>query len=458
VFDQGHTVDWSGVTAPSDITTISAALTEEAFVCGDAAGNLYKLAWDGSQYVASDIGQTDATGTAADLIRDDRLNTLVFGSDSTWQSFKVLNFDTIIPIDLQPSVQIGIGPLANLSPRYRLLIPTVGLSGGGVYEYSGGSWTLRNTGLPATTLYHRAVAADPNDPNIWYTLVGTNSTGNAQVASGELVGSDGSTGVLWRWDGTTWSNVSISATSVPTNARIGFSFAWRGSGWTFVVAGPDSGLTATGTQVYRGVGTTQGTTASESGIRAYGLTIMADGVLVVGSQLPLSDDNIWHADGSSLIRPGTASGEDRDYNSIAAYPIGTRLIAASIDNQDGNVGRIYATENYRTTQPSLRISTTTGYSAAVTTDERVYVAGGFIGPVTGIAEITDLFGTPSVSVVAASGVSVGRIGMDNQTRTLVAALNSAKTAVHLWDGTTETTIDASSLPTADLADFVEPIQ
>jgi hypothetical protein len=326
-----------------------------------------------------------------------------------------------------------------------------------VYEYLNGSWTLRNTGLPATALYHQAVAADPNDPNIWYTIVGTNSDADVQVASGELVGSDGSTGVLWRWDGTTWSNVSISATSVPTNARLGSSFAWRSSGWAFVVSGA-SGGSPTGTQVYRGVGTAQGTTASEGSIQGVGLDIMADGTPVVGTGLPAADDNIWYVDGSSLVRPGTASGKDLDFRRLAAYPTGNRLVCPSFDSDDGNQGRILATDNYRTTQPSLRISATTGISAAVTTDERVYVAGGSGFTRTGIAEISDLFGTPSVSVVAASGVSIGRIGMDNQTRTLVAALNSAKTAVHLWDGTTETTIDASSLPTADLADFVEPIQ
>jgi hypothetical protein len=37
----------------------------------------------------------------------------------------------------------------------------------------------------------------------------------------------------------------------------------------------------------------------------------------------------------------------------------------------------------------------------------------------------------------------------------VAALNSAKDTVYLWDGTTETTIDATSLTAANLRDFVE---
>jgi hypothetical protein len=450
VFDQGHTVDWSGVTAPSGITTISAALAEEAFICGDAAGNLYKLAWDGSQYVASDIGQTDATGTAADLIRDDRLNELVFGSDSTWQSFKVLNSDTILAIDLQPSVQIGIGPLANLSPRYRLLIPTVGLSGGGVYEYSGGSWTLQNSGLPAVTLYGQAVAANPANPDEWLALFTTDTGRTVQAdGSGNLVGSDGSTGVLWRWDGSTWTNIPIATPSLGSNTRIGFgALDWRVSGWAFLAT------RVYGSWVYQGVGTTQGTTASNSVNAAVGLAILADGRVAIGSSGNSSgagdNDNVHYSSGSSLLLAGSASNEDRDIT-VAAYPTGTRIVCPSDDNDQGTRGRIYAAEDYAAAQPTLRISSSVGLTAQITADERVYIGNRS----NGIAEITDLFGTPAVNVVAASGTQIGRIGMDKQTRTLVAALNQAKTNVYLWDGTTETTIDASSLTAGDLADCVE---
>jgi hypothetical protein len=48
--------------------------------------------------------------------------------------------------------------------------------------------------------------------------------------------------------------------------------------------------------------------------------------------------------------------------------------------------------------------------------------------------------------------------MDKQTRTLVTAMNNAKTTVYLWDGSKETTIDASSLTAANLANFVEVIR
>jgi hypothetical protein len=444
------------VTAPSGITTISAALAEEAFVCGDASGNLYKLAWDGSQYVASDIGQTDATGTVADLIRDDRLNELVFGSDSTWQSFKVLNFATILAIDLQPSVQIGIGPLANLSPRYRLLIPTVGLTGGGVYEYSDGSWTLRNNGLPATTLYGQAVVADPNNPDIWYAVFTTNADGDVQVASGELVGNDGSTPVFWRWDGSTWSSVTLSIASIAAGSEIepdAQALSIRTSGWAVAVR---RAVTGTSTSyVFEGVGTSQTTLTTTNDYGITSIDISANGDVVggtTGTSSSVNDDPTIYIRSGAITEPAGTVG-DQDYTALGTYPTGNRALWCSSDTPNG--GLWYAPD-YTAAQPTEILGTGTAGSVVVTAGERVYIGGGpSLATRTGIAEVLDVAGTPSTTVVAASGVAVGRIGMDRQTRTLVAALNSAKDTVYLWDGTTETTIGASSLAAANLQDYVE---
>jgi hypothetical protein len=460
VFDQGHSVDWSGVTAPSGITTISAALTEEAFVCGDASGNLYKLTWDGSQYVASDIGQTDATGTAADLIRDDRLNELVFGSDSTWQSFKVLNFATILPIDLQPSVQIGIGPLANLSPQLRLLIPTVGLTGGGVYEYSGGSWTLRNNGLPATTLYSQGVVAEPNNPDIWYAVFTTNADGDVQVASGELVGNDGSTPVFWRWDGSTWSSVALSIASIAAGSEIEGNFqplSIRTSGWSVAVRQAVTGSTST-SYVFEGVGTSQTrqTTTTDYGITCVDVSASGDVVGgTTGSSASTGLDPALYIRSGTITEPSGTTG-DQDYFAVGTYPTGNRALWCS---SDAPAGGLWYAADYTAAQPTQILGAGTAGSVVITTEERAYVGGGpSLTTRAGIAEVLDVAGAPSLSVVAASGADVGRIGMDKQTRTLVAALNDLKDTVYLWDGTTETTIDASSLTAANLRDYVEPIQ
>jgi hypothetical protein len=292
------------------------------------------------------------------------------------------------------------------------------------------------------------VAANPANPDEWLALFTTDTGRTVQAdGSGNLVGSDGSTGVLWRWDGSTWTNIPIATPSLGSNTRIGFgALDWRVSGWAFLAA------RSYGSWAYQGVGTTQGTTASNSANAGVGLAILADGRVVIGSSGNSSgagdNDNVYYSSGSSLLLAGSATGEDRDLT-VAAYPTGNRIVCPSDDNDQGTRGRIYAAEDYAAAQPTLRISSSVGLTAQITADERVY-----IGNRTGIAEITDLFGTPSVSVVAGSGSGVGRIGMDKQTRTLVAALSGSAGTVYLWDGREETAIDSSSI-SSELINYVE---
>jgi hypothetical protein len=304
------------------------------------------------------------------------------------------------------------------------------------------------------TLYGQAVAANPANPDEWLALFTTNTGRTVQTdGSGNLVGSDGSTGVLWRWDGSTWTNIPVSLT-VGSGSSIDPFLDWRTSGWAFPVT------RVYGAWAVQGVGSTVGAIASNSAPKGRSVAIAADGAAVVGSDSNSSggvnNDNVYYSSGSSLLLAGSASNEDRDLIYIATYPTGTRILLCSYDTSGGQTGYVYGATDFRAAQPTALISSATAWSVQITTDERVYAAGAQRGSyTTGILEISDLFGTPSTSVIAASGVNVGRIGMDKQTRTLVAALNQAKTTVYLWDGTTETTIDASSLTAGNLADYVE---
>jgi hypothetical protein len=91
----------------------------------------------------------------------------------------------------------------------------------------------------------------------------------------------------------------------------------------------------------------------------------------------------------------------------------------------------------------------------------VYLGGNVDDPSaptrTGIAEVLDIAGTPSTQQVAFTTTQLGRLSVDRQTRTLVATLNSTKSDVLLWDGSEESTIDASSLTAANLANYVEVV-
>jgi hypothetical protein len=453
--DAGFTTDWSAITfaAGEDLTSITPLLSGDGYKVASSDGTIYELILSGTTFTASELGQTDASGNIETIVRDGKLD-LAYAADATGLYKQSDSIDQIVAGDCD---SVGYGVLRVPPKQTRLLIPTTGLSGGGVYEYVSGSWTLRNNGLPATTLYHLAVAVDPNDPNIWYTLVATNTSGTVQASGGNLVGSDGSTGVLWRTTdgGASWANVPITTPAL-SGTTLRPIIALRSTGWAIMALRADG---THETYVYRGISATQGTTATSSTFASVGLAIAADGtpVVAVGAQAGGNNkDGIVYVDGSSLVVAGAFPGADLDFEQIAMYPTGNRLVCCSYNTgAPATPGHIYASDNYRTTQPTARISATTAYSVVVTADERVYGGGGGSNTITGITEITDLFGTPSTSVVAASGVDVGRIGMDRQTRSLVAALNSAKDTVYLWDGTTETTIDATSLTAANLRDFVE---
>jgi hypothetical protein len=305
-------------------------------------------------------------------------------------------------------------------------------------------------------LYGQGVVAEPNNPDIWYAVFTTNADGDVQVASGELVGNDGSTPVFWRWDGSIWSSVTLSIASVAANSQIRGDLqpiSIRTSGWAVCVRVS----AATTSYVFEGVGASQ-TTVTTGAYSITSIDVSAGGDVVAGtsgkSGNTLTDPAIYIRSGTITEPSGTIG--DQDYFALGTYPTGNQALWCSADTPNG--GLWYAPD-YTTAQPTEILGAGTAGSVVITTDERAYVGGGpSLTTRTGIAEVLDVAGTPSVNVVAASGVAVGRIGMDRQTRTLVAALNSAKDTVYLWDGTTETTIDATSLTAANLRDYVEVIR
>jgi hypothetical protein len=442
-----------------DFQTITPLLLRNGYKIGSSTGDVYLLLQNSGTPTQFDVTRLVSSGPAdiQRAVRDGEL-PLVFFADDNGVYKQAADEATLTLIDSGVSRRVGFGPLrAAIVSSETILIPTIGLSGGGVYEYTGGSWALRNNGLPAITLYGLAVAANPANPDEWLALFTTDTNGTVQTdGSGNLVGSDGSTGVLWRWDGSTWTNIPVSLT-IGSSSFIDPYLDWRTSGWAFPV-----GRTY-GAWVVQGVGSTVGTIASNSAPTGRCVAIAADGAAVVGSDSNTSggvnNDNVYYSSGSSLLLAGSQTNEDRDLVYIATYPTGTRVVLCSYDTSGGRNGYVYGAPDFRAAQPTALISSATAWSVQITADERVYAAGAQRGSyTTGILEISDLFGTPSTSVIAATGTQIGRIGMDKQTRTLVAALNQAKTTVYLWDGTEETTIDASSLTAGNLADFVEVIR
>jgi hypothetical protein len=442
-----------------EFQTITPLLLRNGYKIGSSAGDVYLLLQNSVTPTQFDVTRLVSSGPAdiQRAVRDGEL-PLAFFADDNGVYKQAADGATLTLIDSGVSRRVGFGPLrAAIAPSETILIPTIGLSGGGVYEYTSGSWALRNNGLPATTLYGQGVVAEPNNPDIWYAVFTTNADGDVQVASGELVGNDGSTPVFWRWDGSTWSSVTLSIASVVAGSEIEGVFqplSIRASGWAVAVR-QQGGVTS---YVFQGTGTSQNalTTTTDYGITS--IDISANGDVVggtTGSSASTGLDPVLYIRSGTITEPSGTVG-DQDYLALGTYPTGNQALWCSSDTPNG--GLWYAPD-YTAAQPTQILGGGTAGSVVITTGDRVYVGGGpSLTTRTGIAEVLDVAGTPSTTVVAASGVAVGRIGMDRQTRSLVVALNSTKTTVYLWDGTTETTIDAISLTAANLRDYVEVIR
>jgi hypothetical protein len=338
------------------------------------------------------------------------------------------------------------------------------LSGGGVYEYTGGgNWELRNNGLPAFTLYCKAAAANPDDSNEWLAVFTTSSDGSVQVSGGELVGSDGVTGVLWHTTngGQNWSKVTLSIASIAGNARIRdqAQIAWGSTGWGIIAntttIGPSYAVTGTA-----------GTMDSAITVNNYRFVYperAPSGVLLISTSASSgseSEDPLIYLSGGSAVLPTGTMGNNAIQH-FACYPTGNAVVAAVADLAN-DPGTIWYTPDYTASQPTKVIPTTgTGYSVAITSDGRVFLGGNRTADSspsrTGIAEVLDIAGTPSTQEVAFTTTQLGRLAIDKQTRSVIAALNGAKSSVLVWDGT-ETEI---SLPTgvssSNLANFVEVI-
>ncbi len=115
----------------------------------------------------------------------------------------------------------------------------------------------------------------------------------------------------------------------------------------------------------------------------------------------------------------------------------------------GNGGAIWATADYRAAQPTLRSVGFTGGSIAALTDGHWY-----LGSRTGIVKITDLLGSPSGSIVAGTGETIGRIRSD-PSHTYLAARKLGTVDVHYYNGTAWSLIPGPAAAVASgLADTV----
>lgn len=256
-FEEGYSVDWTAVASPpTALRTVTALLDTEGFVVGDGSGKLYKLLWDGSGFDATDLVTISGTPSIDDGIRDGMLRGLHYYA-TTGGTKKLVNLDTIYDVRTNASKQVGYGKIGRyVQPgTLELICPTTGIASGGVWHFVPGSdWTLKNTGLPAGTIYNVWLSANPFNPDKWLFLINTSNSNGFKLVSNAVKCADSSTNPLWYTSdaGANWSAVSMTLTSSLTDFAM-YNVEWSTTtdgGW--LIVGAESTGAARRATVFRG--------------------------------------------------------------------------------------------------------------------------------------------------------------------------------------------------------------
>lgn len=450
LFEELHAVDWSGVAGgdqPSGgLNAITALRAEQGFVVGDGAvtdlirdgnldaivlyaasgtaGRLYKLLWDGAQFVASLLTANDATGAG-----------------------KLINQAAAYPIDTVGATSIGYGPLATPRSPIDLLVVTYGADPGGVWVQRGGGWELSNTGLPAGWNWVR-VAVSPLAPQTDWLIVGFHPT--AGLARGDGVVRSDDQPIVWRTTdgGLTWSGVDVAdpegigAINLSLTNRP--SLGYTTGGQMFLFANYGSSF-STSPVMARGTGDVLASNpivASVTSHGAHNAIAGPDGDIIVAYRQ--SGDDKW-----GYLKPG-----DTIVNYVDTQPTGGGVIArltipgVVVIGNDTFTG--WNSYKYDVNGPS--ISPSGGGGAIAAANGNVYVAGDR----TGIYQITGMPATPAGSVIAAVGAKVWAIAAD-PAQAAIAAIAASTVTVTASAITIHYSVDAgttwTSMPGPDGGDL-----
>ena len=426
-FEEGYAVDWTPITEADRPTggllSVTPLITEPGYIAGAGAitdlvrdgtldalvfgasgggGNIYKLLWNGSWFVASLL-----------------LSSMDRGP------IKLLNQAHTYPIDLLSASQVGYGPLATPPVGANILLPTWGASPGGVYRFdvTTRTWTLLNSGLPSGWLW-QCVAVDPWNTAHWILL--GSQYGMCTSVGGHIVGDsywlpnqywwDGTTGGTYSafWEttdaGATWSSLAVSDVAPVTNVVTGYGHvvgSYKGtlSNLTFSTSTPGAWAAVTCESPYAD---------GKRIIRAGAAELISDAgdapttpSYGINGDVVFTTRNFWST-ASLRVAPAaataitTAPGDGSFYGvpaSIVVYPLSRMALVVAN-------GSIFGTSDYRAAQPVMRAGGGAWGGGAwgvltLTDDNRLYATQGY-----SIYEILDIFGTPTTRTAYTASVGI----------------------------------------------------
>lgn len=422
-FEESYGVDWSGVTTPpTSLYTIAPLLDQEGFVVGDGAGVLYKLIKSGSTFEASTLTTITGTPQIDDGIRDGALSSLHYYATAGGTK-KLVNLVTIYDVRANASLQVGYGKIGRrgfIQPEIYLLPSLQSGADDKIWRYKNGTWT--GITPPRAGWYWFVLEIDPNNADR-LLLLGNSTNSNAttfDVSSGVVKARGTTYSPLYRSDdgGQTWSEVTLSGLGSQTETGIN-TVCWSddGSGEWFVVSNTGGG---TPSFFWRGSGTSASVTATDNSNR-YTWPISGLSGDCVATNFSADGKIFYYPTGNTLTTPPGTTPSITNYSGVPwRLPGLSRAIALL-----GTDGTIWATSDYRSAQPTQRLSGNNGVMLAAA-EWGVIVASS-----SGVKQVSDLLGTPSIETVAATGVNIVAVSVDRQTRKAAVALKNDKSGVYV---------------------------
>lgn len=289
-----------------------------------------------------------------------------------------------------------------------------------------------------------AIAVAPGNPDTWLLLGNTNTATDPvifDVSAGVVKAKGSSASPLYRSTdaGQTWTAVTLSGLGAATACSIA-GIDYGDAGW--IVTGMTGGNSAPG-YVWTGTANASAATTVDNA-RGYLYGVAGSGSEVILSTF--TPDRRWRSlSGGSITTPGGTAPGVTSWNRQVRLPGTSRVVAALASD-----GTLWATSDYRALQPRQRVSGNNGTSLAAATH------GVYIGGRTGIARVSDLLGMAILTVVAASGVSVGMVACGRQQRVALAVLSGDKATVYASsDGTTWDTVVTPSTALSGTVEVIE---
>jgi RHS repeat-associated protein len=335
-----------------------------------------------------------------------------------------------IPSHQQPPVGVGL-----------VLLPSSAPSGYDyIWHYQDGVWS--KTRPPLAGQSWRWIAADPTDPQRWLLLIqpiyGTfyNISGSVRTYYGDQA--------LWltRDAGVTWQAVDVTASGSSIDiARVEFD-PYRPGSWQ--ITGHIDNHPTDDTAIWRGTLDHQESfTALPSPVYCYHeLSSFAPGIhgeTILYGLSGTSCGSAWQRRGIAYVAP-----EDTTINVAGSLLVGNGVYAPPILSYlerlpgtspavvaaDPVSSSLYATTDYHSVQVTPQITGTIQGNFVTAAQDAVFA----LGTSTGVLQIDDALGSPTVTTVAGASDIMSYVRADRQTRTVVAAMSYNREHLYVRPG------------------------